>query len=237
MKPLALIKTGTAIDQIRQKHGDYEDWFVSGLGIDHVSRVDVYLDQPLPDVRHVSGVLITGSPSMVSAREPWSELTAEWLNKVLDYEVPVLGVCYGHQLLAHALGGKVGPNPLGRQIGTVSARRLDCAVEDPLLGELPATFMSQCSHSEAVLELPPGASRLATSPLSENFAVRFSNMAWGVQFHPEFSSTVTKKYIHYRSKDIESEGLNPTKLINKVVSAPESKTVLTTFARMIQQPA
>jgi GMP synthase (glutamine-hydrolysing) len=237
LKPLALIKTGTTIPGIRRQYGDFEDWFVTGLGVNKLSRVDVYLDQSLPDVSHFSGILITGSPSMVSSREPWSELTAKWLQVALDQEVPVLGVCYGHQLLAHALGGKVGPNPRGRQIGSVSARRLESAADDPLMGPLPTTFMSQCSHSEAVLELPPGASRLATSPLSENFAVRFSNTAWGVQFHPEFSSSVTKKYIHYRSKDIESEGLNPGELINNVVSAPESKTVLTAFARMVQKAA
>ena len=86
LKPLALIKTGTTIDQIRREHGDFEDWFAAGLGINRLARVDVYLDQPLPDINGFSGVLITGSPSMVSAREVWSETTASWLKNFLKQQ-------------------------------------------------------------------------------------------------------------------------------------------------------
>ena len=232
MKQLALIKTGTTIEQIRHCHGDFEHWFSSGLGLSNLLQIDAYRQQALPEPTRLSGIVITGSPSMVSAREAWSEDTAQWLKRAVDRDIPVLGVCYGHQLLAHALGGKVGPNPAGRQIGTVPTRLLKEAENDPLLGTLPADFMSQCSHSEMVLELPPRARRLATSPLDNNFAVRFSEKAWGVQFHPEFSASVTSKYIQYRADAIEAEGLNPGHLAKGVSDTPESKAVLTAFARL-----
>ena len=138
-------------------------------------------------------------------------------------------MCYGHQLLAHALGGKVGPNPAGRQIGSVKTCLLDSARNDPLLGGLSANFMSQGSHTEVILELPPQAIRLATSPLDNNFAIRFSENAWGVQFHPEFSKVITSQYIQCRADVIRAEGLNPEQLTESVTDAQESTTVLTAF--------
>lgn len=234
MKQIALIKAGTTIEQIRDQDGDYEDWFSEGLGLSGLLQIDVYRHQQLPDPDHLGGIIVTGSPSMVSHREGWSENTAQWLAGAVDKNVPILGVCYGHQLLAHALGGKVGPNPAGRQIGTVQTRLLEPALQDPLLGALPRCFMSQSSHSEVVLELPPNARRLATSPLDNNFAIRFSENAWGVQFHPEFSAPVTMKYIQYRMDAIRSEGLSPEQLSKNVIDTPEAKTVLTAFAGLMR---
>ncbi len=147
--------------------------------------------------------------------------------------VPVLGVCYGHQLLAHALGGKAGPNPAGRQIGTVKTELIDIAKEDLLLGHLPSTFAAQTSHSEVVLELPPGAERLATSPLDNNFAIRFAENAWGVQYHPEFSGAIMSEYIRYRSDAIREEGLNPEELLEKITETAEAKSVLKTFVDLV----
>jgi GMP synthase (glutamine-hydrolysing) len=233
LKQIALIKTGNTIEQIRLVHGDFEVWFAQGMGVTDLLQVDVLKYQVFPAAQSLAGVVITGSPAMVSAREDWSEQTAEWLDKIVKKGVPVLGVCYGHQLLAHALGGKAGPNPNGRQIGTVKAELIDGAKDDPLLGYLPSTFAAQASHSEVVLELPPGAERLATSPLDNNFAIRFAENAWGVQFHPEFSGTIMSEYIRYRSDAIREEGLNPEQLLKKVTETVEANSVLKVFAELV----
>ena len=171
---------------------------------------------------------------MVSEKEDWSERTAGWLQKTVRQGTPVLGVCYGHQLLAHALGGRAGPNPAGREIGTVTTRLLDSAKDDPLMQHLPPVFASQTSHSEVVLELPPGAQRLANSPLDDNFAIRFAENVWGVQFHPEFSGPVMSEYIHYRSDAIRDEGLNPEQLNARTSETPEAKSVLKTFVDLVR---
>ena len=237
MKQIALIKTGCTIDEIKPRHGDFEDWFASGLGVTGLLQIDVFDHQRLPDPQNLAGIVITGSPAMVSARLDWSELTAAWLRQAVKMEAPVLGVCYGHQLLAHALGGRVGPNPAGRQIGTVNARLVQDAEADPLLGHLPATFPAQTSHSEVVLELPPGAQRLATSPLDRNFAIRFADKVWGVQFHPEFSAAVVSDYIRYRATDLLSEGLDPEQLQDSAEETVAANSVLQKFAEMAQKPA
>jgi len=233
-KQIALIKTGCTIDQIKPKHGDFEDWFAEGLGIANLLQIDVFRHQPLPPPENLAGIVVTGSPDMVSARLDWSERTARWLCQAVKSGIPVLGVCYGHQLLAHALGGIAGPNPAGRQIGTVKVQRIDNNKDDALLGHLPGTFSAQTSHSEIVLELPPGAQRLATSPLDENFAIRFAKNAWGIQFHPEISAPVVSDYIRYRAEALYRENLDPKQLLEQVTDTEEAKSVLKKFAELIQ---
>jgi len=233
LKQIALIKTGSTIEQIKPVHGDFEDWFAEGMGVLDLLQIDVYKQQALPPAESLAGVVITGSPAMVSAGEDWSERTAEWLEKTVKKGTPVLGVCYGHQLLAHALGGKAGPNPAGRQIGTVTVELSDGSEDDPLLGYLPRTFAAQTSHSEAVLELPTGAERLATSPLDNNFAIRYAENVWGLQFHPEFSGIVMSEYIRCRSDAIREEGLNPQQLIDKTTETLEAKSLLRKFVELL----
>ena len=235
LKQIALIKTGSTIEQIRHDHGDFEDWFADGMGTADLLQVDVFQQQALPSAENLAGVVITGAAAMVSEKADWSERTAVWLEKTVHKGVPVLGVCYGHQLLAHALGGKAGPNPAGRQIGSVKTELIDIAKEDPLLGHLPSTFAAQTSHSEVVLELPPGAERLATSPLDNNFAIRFAENVWGVQYHPEFSGAIMSEYIRYRSDAIREEGLNPEELLTKVTETVEANSVLRVFAELVNR--
>ena len=140
MKQIALIKTGCTIEQIKPRHGDFEDWFADGLGVSDLLQIDVFRNEPLPAPKNLAGVVITGSPAMVSARLDWSEHTAQWLKRAVQANIKVLGVCYGHQLLAHALGGIAGPNPAGRQIGTVYSHVIDNIKNDPLMGHFTKRF-------------------------------------------------------------------------------------------------
>ena len=234
LKQIALIKTGCTIDQIKPRHGDFEDWFAEGLGVADLQQVDVFLHQPLPTPENLAGIVITGSPAMVSARLDWSERTAKWLQQAVKTGIPVLGVCYGHQLLAHALGGRTGPNPAGRQIGTVNSQLIDNIENDALLGHLPSEFLAQTSHSEVVLELPTDAIRLAISPLDDNFVIRFAENTWGIQFHPEFSAPVTKDYIRYRADDLRKEGLNPEQLLDRTRDTKEANSVLHKFTELVR---
>jgi len=236
VKQIALIKTGSTIDKIIPKHGDFEDWFAEGLGIKNLLKINVFENQPLPSFERLSGIVVTGSPFMVSSRLEWSECTAKWLKKAVMMNLPVLGVCYGHQLLAHALGGRVGPNPLGRQIGTVKLQTVDFKEKDVLFGGMPSTYSVQTSHSEVLLDLPPGAKRLASTPLDENCVIRFTGSSWGVQFHPEFSAPVTSDYIRYRAPDLREEGLDPEQLMAGVTDTVEAKSVLNKFTELVLHP-
>lgn len=231
--PVLLIKTGGTIKKITPLYEDFEDWFVLHAGLVDFVQVDVFRGQTLPAPDSVAGVIVTGSAAMVSECADWSEYTARWLAGAVGHGIPVLGVCYGHQLLAHALGGRVGPNPRGRQIGTVLAHLTGDGQQDRLLRQLPASFAAQTSHLESVLEIPPGAVRLARSPGDDNFAIRFAENAWGVQFHPEFSVAVMEEYIRHRSAALIEEGLQPSYLLQQVTDTPQARSVLPRFKVLV----
>ncbi len=196
MPTVIIIKTGGTMASLKSRRGDFEDWILAGMGIeDRQARVvDVAAGQPLPPAANAGGVIITGSHEMVTDRREWSERTASWLAEAASGGTPLLGICYGHQLLAHALGGVVDYNPRGEEMGTTEVTLLSAAFRDPLLDGLPATITVHVSHSQSVIRLPPGAVRLAENAWDANQAFRIGACAWGVQFHPEFDAEIMRAY-------------------------------------------
>ena len=237
--PLLIVKTGSTLPEIRERRGDFEDWITARLAwsAERVRVVDVYSSEgspeALPDPESVAGIIVTGSGAMVSHREPWSEATAAWLARVARSETPCLGICYGHQLLAHALGGRVGPTPGGREMGTLGVRLEGGAADEAsLLADLPGTTSLQVTHVESVLELPSGAQRLATTALDVNHAFRLGQSIWGIQFHPEFDADVMRRYIAARRENLESEGFDADALQAKVRETPHGDLILSRFGHI-----
>src|SRR3546814_6422229 len=118
---------------------------------------------------------------MVTERLDWSERSAQWLGDAARAGLPVMGICYGHQLLAHALGGEIGDNPAGRQMGTIELELQPAAAGDPLFAGLPQRFPAQATHLQSVLRAPEGATLLASSELDAFHEFRWGEAAWGVQ--------------------------------------------------------
>ncbi len=232
---MLVIKTCTTLPELRPRRGDYEDWIVERLGLpwERIELVVVYEGETLPDPHEPAGVVVTGSSALVSAREPWSERAAAWLREAVATGTPLLGICYGHQLLAHALGGRVGRNPRGREIGTVALELHAAAREDPLLGGLPAQLKVQATHVESVLELPPGARLLASSVTDPHQAFACGERAWGVQFHPEFDAEVVRTYLEVRREEIRGEGIDPESLERAVEESPHGTRLLRRFAELL----
>jgi GMP synthase (glutamine-hydrolysing) len=197
-----IVQTGSTLPAIRARHGDFPEWFRRGLGLQQhdVDVVRAHLGETPPQAAGYAGAIVTGSPAMVSERLPWSEATAAWLRDAVAGGLPILGVCYGHQLLAHALGGRVDYHASGREIGTVGIERLPAADDDALLGALPMQFPAHASHQQSVLELPSGAVTLARSAHDPHHAVRYAPRVWGLQFHPEFSVEIMLGYLRGRPK-------------------------------------
>jgi len=234
MKPLVIVKTGSTIPAVAQRRGDFEHWITAGMDIasSRIRVVDVAHGQSLPKVTAVGGAVITGSSAMVTDREPWSVRTAAWLAHAVAAEVPVLGICYGHQLLADALGGTVARNPRGREIGTVEVALTTAAREDALLGEFPGRLWVQTSHLESVAELPPTALHLASSRLDPNHAFRIGPSAWGIQFHPEFDADIMRGYLDARREEVLAEGLDADALERDVEEGTDGVAVLRRFAEI-----
>ena len=232
---LIIVKTGRAVPEARGDGRDFEHWFADGLGTDRFDYRIVCVDRgevlpPLESLDHPPAVLVTGSPAMVSDRLDWSEQTASWLAGAHSAGVPMLGVCYGHQLLAHALGGRVGPNPSGRRMGRAVVEFTDA--EDPLTGPFVPQSAFNVSHVEVVLD-PPGDSRVVGTTGHDPFhALYFGNLSWGVQFHPEFDRAIMQSYIEARAEPLEVEGQDPAKLVAGLDENPNGRPLLGRFAEL-----
>ena len=235
MRRTCIIKTGSTFPEVAASKGDFEQWVVARMGTGSAGAlvVDVTQGARLPDYDALSGVIITGSHAMVTQCQAWSERTAAWLRGAVERRIPLLGICYGHQLLAYALGGEVGDNPNGREFGTVVLHLNGHAARDELLGGFPPTIRVHVSHIPSVLRLPQGAQRLAASELEPNQAFVFGGCAWGVQFHPEFDAQVTAAYVHHSRRELLAEGKDPERLLAGCIDTPVGPQLLRRFAAIV----
>lgn len=236
LKELLILKLGDTLPELAARRGDFEDWFIAGLGLnsDQLAVFDPRTGADFPRLEGVAGLLLTGSHSMVTEHLDWSERTAEWVKSAVEAGIPTLGVCYGHQLLAYAFGGQVGNNPNGTQEGTTIIQLTPEGRADPLLGGLGVDrFEAQVSHAQSALELPPGAIRLACDDWDANQAFRMGDSAWGVQFHPEMDADIARAYIQAERDELLEQGQNPRQILADVRETPVAARVLRRFTKIV----
>jgi GMP synthase (glutamine-hydrolysing) len=183
---------------------------------------------PAPD--GAAAFVITGSASSVPSREPWIVATEAWLREVARARTPALGICFGHQILAQALGGEVRRNPRGREIGTIRVERRG-EHADPLFAGVPEVFEANATHVDTVARLPPGATSLARSTLDDHHAIRFADALYGLQFHPEFDASIMRGYLEARRDVCRDEGIDADALRERVLETAASRGLLGAFVR------
>lgn len=187
MKHVLIVRTGSAPPEVRRRFGDMSDWFASALSPRARSAaVDAELGR-LPGAEGFDGVVVTGSMKSVTSPEPWMDALGAWLLSAAQSR-PVLGVCFGHQLLAKALGGRVERHPRGPEAGTAEVLLTEDGQRDPLFAGLPHRFSAQEAHEDHVPELPPGAVLLAQNRHAPLQAFAHGPRLRAVQFHPEFDA-------------------------------------------------
>jgi GMP synthase (glutamine-hydrolysing) len=101
---ILLLKCGSTGAAVRVVHGDYDRWFLRALaptGAD-VRVLEAHSGAPLPSRPAADGIVVTGSPLSVMDRAAWMRVTGAWLREQAERGIPILGVCFGHQLLAAA---------------------------------------------------------------------------------------------------------------------------------------
>lgn len=170
-------------------HGNYPDMLRRLLGtVDPQLQFSVWAchegDIPDPDTP-VDGWVTTGSKASANDTTPWIGALGDLLCELHARRRPLIGVCFGHQLLARALGGAVGRNPGGWGIG-VSHNRVDVTQPwmHPLKGD---TLDLVVSHQEQVTRAPAGAVVLASSAFCPVYMMQMGPTTLGIQGHPEFT--------------------------------------------------
>jgi GMP synthase (glutamine-hydrolysing) len=233
MRPLCVVVTGDPIESVRERGSDWRQLIREAVGDGWRgpwSSVDAREEPEFPDLLSVSALVVTGSPSSVTERAGWMLRTEEYLRRAVSGNLPVFGICFGHQMLAQALGGRVEQNALGREIGTVELERLEA---DPLLESEAEPYWVNMTHVDTVTLLPPGARVLARTALDRHAAVRFGDVVWGVQFHPEIDGGVLREYVSARRAPLLSEGLDPEAILRAARDTPAGAGVLRRFAERL----
>jgi len=142
-----------------------------------------------------SHVVLLGGTMGAYEQERYEFLRREYdyLEQIFHYQIPVLGICLGAQMLAHFLGAKVAVGQHGKEIGWTPIHRLETARHDPVVGHLPPESYFFEWHGDA-FALPTGAVGLLTSTLYPQQGFRYGERVWGMQFHREVDGAIIQTW-------------------------------------------
>lgn len=231
-KKIVIVTTGEPIASMLERRGSFANIIRGAIGDEWKGEYGEFDARAgdYPDPREASAFIITGSAANVPTREPWMLHTEAWLREVVSIGTPIFGICFGHQILAQALGGEVTRNPRGREIGTIRVERLH---EDPIFEGIPQSFLANATHIDTVARLPEGARVLARSSLEDHQAIRFNGVTYGVQYHPEIDRDIMLGYIDARREILAGEGFDVEALAGAVIEGEVGRRTLHNFLRNV----
>jgi GMP synthase (glutamine-hydrolysing) len=243
-RPLLIYLAGAPPEPIAEAYGDFGRWFrdlAAELPVEIEVRNGPAGERP-PPARDLAGIVITGSPASLTAPEPWMEEAIALVRGGAEVGTPVLGVCFGHQVIGAAFGADVVRNPAGWEMGTYDVELTPAGRADPLFCELPERFAVNFSHQDAVdpttSSQKNGLEILAHNPRAGVQALAAGDAVRGVQFHPEFSGEITRAYVQVRAdalrEDAQARGAPddaPERLLERTRDTPHGPLIFERFVR------
>jgi GMP synthase (glutamine-hydrolysing) len=238
---VCIVVCGAPPAPVAAEHGRFSAWFRRLLAEHPVEATEVdAVGDPLPHPSGFAGLVLTGSPASVTEPEPWMDAAAELVRESVRAGTPVLGVCFGHQIVAAAFGGTVMVNPRGWEVGTRAVELTEEGRRDPLFAGLRPRLRVNLSHRDVVDPdtLPRDFRVLARNGKSAAQAFAAGDAVRCIQFHPEFSGAATAAYLRVRREllaaDADARGApedHPSALEPHVADTPDGERVFHNFVR------
>ncbi|OSQ50296.1 glutamine amidotransferase-related protein [Thalassospira alkalitolerans] len=226
---IGILETGLVPDDLRDTFKSYPSMFETMLGaIDPTLTFQtwtVVLGDFPESMDAADAWIITGSKHGVYENEPWMIRLQDLLRDMVTAKTPVFGVCFGHQILAAALGGKVVKSDKGWGIGVHEYVTSNQA--PAWLGDAPQSFKLNAFHQDQVVELPEGAVVWASSEFCPYAALQYGETAASIQPHPEFQRPYEEALLKARYT------LLPEDVHSKASSSLEGKIDSDLFAKWI----
>ena len=229
---LAMLKTDYVRTEWVSEFGEYPDMFEAVFRKCKAElsfqTFDTQLDEYPDDLNEFDAYLITGSKSSVYDKELWIERLKEFVRELHKEQKKLIGICFGHQLVAEALGGRVEKSPKGWGVG----------VHTHIFNELPEwhdgrnrEFNIIVSHQDQVIQNADGVKVLARSDFCENAVCQLDDHILTFQGHPEFVPGYSRKIIEFR-KEMIGEKVSRTGLESLSI-APDSLEVAKWIANFV----
>ena len=199
---IQVISCGPGLKEINENHGVSSDWIQSMMKnrVSDIQVVRSYLEES-PSFESNSAWIIMGSRYSAYDNMAWIDSLQSNILKAIKLEIPILGICFGHQILCKALGANVANNPAGWEIGSSEVFLSDKGLSSPIFKGFSPNFYVYQSHHDVVNGLPDNLDLLCSNKFGVQ-SVSYKNRVFGVQFHPEFSYDVMKAYFDIRTQDL-----------------------------------
>jgi len=214
-------------------HSWYARW-LADLPSVTLARVSAEEDVLGAARQDVDGIIISGSPRDAWKDDPVNDRLCELIRLCQTQSIPLLGVCYGHQILARALGGIVARHPDGFELGNTPVELTGAGRASPLFEDIPTGFDVISSHADAVLEMPPGAELTVRGDYTLNQGFHWRLQLFGVQFHPE-TDPDTMRFIWQPRRELWRSrvkfDLDAT--LDRMTPTPLAGSILRNFAQFI----
>jgi GMP synthase-like glutamine amidotransferase len=181
--------------------GDKEGvWFQNNYGSVpgiNLFTTNVCIGEPLPEPDEVDGLVLAGSYNSVHDNTQWQQTVRQWIPVMRSQQIPILGICGSHQLIAHQQGADVVRYSNGPFAGTFPVKLTAAGMTSPIMKSIQSNDCFHYANGEHVMDIPSGSTLLASSSKVPVAALDFGNHCYSTQFHPEATvetlATIWKK--------------------------------------------